>query len=508
MIGNVVPHVYIFLGFVLVLKKKKILLVVLTVQQLILFTYCFPYFILCSVITFRDMLSRWRSFIFLLAVSIIMFIIGYNRIHSPYSGRLSKSGLNSTLFYQNGDILQNKNQFIQTSQQSFSQPIVLASIIWEQTGMALRNLFNLQCWASSVNISQVIEPFICSDSVLAFRFGCRSDFNFRDFYDIDYWNQVSLRRNHSILVSSSYLQNASKEVIYVQLKYIENHSWFKCYSLDELANQHWFKFFKRNGCNISTVCIKFPISDSDFQKKIFGSTDASQRNKTVIFEEWRGFKSSRHDRVELTGTRCGKSPDSSDLVFTRPPAIEYPPFRLSPLLPSKQVLGCIDRFLSEHMHGEQYVVVMIRSEKLKPNLFHSPKFEDCMEGITSDYKKALDRMNGTRTLIFTDSGKYGSHSMRRNKVDRYSQYLLDHLDPELSLEQMDSALQDITRSKDSALMAFFQSGLAARANCVLFLGAGSFQRLTLGMFANNHRGHECYYFRNEDCTPQYIKTVY
>ena len=156
------------------------------------------------------------------------------------------------------------------------------------------------------------------------------------------------------------------------------------------------------------------------------------------------------------------------------------------------------------MHGEQYVV-MIRSEKLKPNLFHSPKFEDCMERITSDYKRALDRINGTKTLVFTDSGKYGSHSMRRDNVDRYSMYLQDHLDLELSLEQMDSALEDITRSKNSALMAYFQSGLAARANCVLFLGAGSFQRLTLGNYAYNHRGHECYYFRNEHCTPQYIK---
>ena len=448
--------------------------------------------------------SRQRIFYFLFAVSVIMSFIGYNRIHIAHYGGWSKSGFVLTNLYQNGD----KRQFIQTSQQSLSQPMVLSSQIWEQTGMALKNLFDLQCWASSVNISQVLEPSICSNGKHVFGFGCQSDFNFRDFFDINYWNQMSLIRNNSILVSNSLLQNAAKDVIYVQLKYVSFASSFKCKSLDKLAGHYWFTFFKKNGCNISTVCIELPISDSAFENKIFGSTDATQRNRTVIFSQWRGFNTGGIGRVQLPETRCGRSRATTGLVFTRPPAIEYPPFRLSPSLPSKQVIGYINRFLSEYIHGKPYVVVMIRSEKLKPNLFRSPKFNNCMEGITSDYKRALDYMNGTKTLVFTDSGIYGSRSRKKDNVDRYSQYLQDHLDPELSLKQMDSALEDITRSNDSVLMAFVQSSLAARANCVLFLGGGSFHRLTLSTYAYNHRGHECYYFRNKDCTPQYIETVY
>ena len=485
-----------------------------------------------SVITFRDMPPRWRSFYFLLAVSVIMFIIGYNKVYIPHYGSWSKSGFDLNIPYQNGDSQpnkarkqnlthlefnngtlnrhQNKNPFIQFSQQSHGQPMVLSLEMWEQTGMALQNLFELQCWASSVNISQVMEPSICSNGNHTFDFGCQSDFNFRNLFDINYWNQISLKQKNSILVSNSSLQNASKEIIFVQLKYVQSNIMFKCKSLDELAGQYWFIFFKRNGFNISTVCIEFPISDSNFRKKIFGSTNAAQRNKTVIFDEWRGLRKEGHWRAELSGSRCGKGLTTTGLVNTRPPAIRYPPFRLSPLLPSKKVIGYINRFLSEHMHGEQYVVVMIRSEhlNLNPKIFHSTEFEDCIKEITSDYKKALDRMNGTKTLVFTDSGKYGSHSMKKDNVDRYSQYLLDHLDPELSLEQMDSSFEDITGSKDSTLMAFFQSSLAARANCVLFLGGGSFQRLTLGNYAYNHRGQECYYFRSRDCTPQYIKIVY
>ena len=301
-----------------------------------------------------------------------MFNIGYNRIHIPYSGRLSKSGFDLSILYQNGDYQpnktgkqnlthmefnngtlnrhQNKSQFIQTSQQSLNQPMVLYLKMWEQMGMALKNLFDLQCWASTANISQVMEPSICSFGDHTFHFGCQSDFNFRDFFDINYWNQMSLIQNNSILVSNSYLQNASKEVIYVQLKYIELHSWFKCNSLDELASEYWFRFFKRNGCNISTVCIEFPISDSAFQNKIFGSTDASQQNKTVIFEEWRGFKTSGHYRAEVIGIRCGKGPATTGLVINRPPAIEYLHFVYLHYFPANDFLAIsIDFYLSTCM---------------------------------------------------------------------------------------------------------------------------------------------------------------
>ena len=138
----------------------------------------------------------------------------------------------------------------------------------------------------------------------------------------------------------------------------------------------------------------------------------------------------------------------------------------------------------------------------------SLKFAHCVEGIISDHKKALDYINQTKTLLFTDSGSHGSLSLWWKVIaSNFSQYLEDNLNLEMSPKELDAALENITSSKNSILMAILQSHLVSRATCVVVIGGGTFQRLTLNMYAINHKGHECYFFRNSVCTPMYINTI-
>ena len=467
-------------------------------------------------------LFKWLCVLIALSIAILIIapyiVLVIWKSNGLYSSRRRQLASHD---YHRYYIHHNKIMLRPASQQSFiqPQPMVLSLDYWEQTGNALKNLFDLQCWASSVNIIMVVEPHVHSVGSSAFHFLGKKDhssFRFQDLFNNSHWNLMSSAFNHSILVSmKTFLRQASKNVTFVQLLYTKHR---RCKSSSELAHNNWFKLLESNGFKISTVCIKIlksPIADDFFRKKIFDVSmmHPSEQNLTIIFEEWQGLSRTNKDRLELVGSRCmikGYQDLSSRLLTsTPPPKIQYPPFSLSlftPLVPSKLVLGYLEIFMSQYMDGEPYVAVMFRSEKLNRSIISSsPKNSFCMEGIMSDYKKALNRINGTKTLLFTDSGSHGSQSLSWKAVPKnFSMHLQSNLKLELIGKQLDSALEDITISKDSVLMALLQSHLVARATCVVIVGGGSFQALTISMYANRHKWHECYFLRNSECMPMYL----
>ena len=420
---------------------------------------------------------------------------------------LSNLGMSSSRCYRF-----NLSRSIQTSQTSFTQPMVFSLDYWEQTGNSLSNLYDLQCWARTVNITKVVEPYIYPVKQTVFHYSVKTNeatTRFQDIFNISHWNQINLMRNHSILVSNKdFLQYSLKEIIHVQLRFSRHLP--KCKSYADLVNLDWFKFLEINGFSISTVCIEImelPITEDDFQKKIFGS---SRRNATILFDIWHGVDKTKPFRLVLQGSRCVRKISFLPYLSFQPtPQIKYLPFSLSPLLPSKLVLSYVDTFVKDYMKGTPYVAVMLRSEKMNQSIASSPfKFAHCMEGIISDHKKALDHIKGTKTLLFTDSGSHGSLSLWWKVIaSNFSQYLEDNLNLEMSPKELDAALENITSSKDTTLLAILQSHLVARATCVVMIGGGTFQGLTLNMHAINHKGHECYFFRNSVCTPMYINTI-
>ena len=475
------------------------------------------------------------KFQYLAIFSAFMTLIGFTKINTPHliGMRISEFGFVSTISSKYDNHLMKEDQkhnptnlglnnskhhrfhhlsrSSQTSQTSFTQPMVLSLDYWEQTGNALSNLFALQCWARTLNITKVVEPYIYPGEQKVFHYSVKSNetiTRFQDIFNISHWNKISLMRNNSILVSNKdFLQFSLKEIIHVQLRFKIYSP--KCKSYKDLKSYDWFKFLESNGFNISTVCIErleFPVAEDVFQNKIFGS---SRGNATILFDIWRGL-SNQTFRLTLQGSRCvKKTPFGPYLTFKPTPEIKYLPYSLAPLLPSQLVLSYIHTFVADYMRGTPYVAVMLRSERMDQSISSSPlKFSHCMEGIISDHRAALDHMNGNKTLLFTDSGSHGSLSLWWKAIaSNFSQYLEDNLNLEMSPTELDAALEDITSSKDSVLMAIIQSHLVARATCVVVIGGGTFQRLTLNMYAIYHKGQECYFHRNSLCTPMYIDTT-
>ena len=481
------------------------------------------------------MISKEKFLCFISSFSIVMTMIGFRTISTPYSvnKRISEPLFLSTIscncsnhllkedWTHNHSSLElnnsthseyhNLRKVSPTFQISFTQPMVLSLDYWEQTGNALSNLFDIQCWARTLDINKVVEPYIYPVDQTVFHYSVKANetsTRFQDTFNISHWNQINLMRNNSVLVSNKdFLQFSLKEIIHVQLRFSRTSR--KCKSYTNLTSYNWFKFLEVNGFNISTVCIEImehPIAEAVFREKIFGSP---RRNATILFDTWRGLSTATF-RLALTGSRClNKSSFQPYISSKQPPKIKYLPYSLSPLLPSETILSYLDTFMRKYMKGTPYVAVMLRSEKINQSIPSSSlKFSNCMKGIMSDHKKALDHINGTKTLLFTDSGSHGSLSLWWKVISRnFSQYLEDNLNLELSPKDVDTALEDITRSKDSVLLAILQSHLVARATCVVVIGGGTFQLLTLNMYASYHKGNECYYFRNPLCTPMYLNTI-
>ena len=402
------------------------------------------------------------------------------------------------------------------------EPMVLGLNYWEQAANALSNLADLQCWAKIVaNISKVVEPSVTPEtrdkSVFHFTQDKNYPSRFRDMFSITHWNEGMSRRSFSTLESPEYfLQHAMKDIVYVWIRYA---LWpTRCRPRAEVAKQKWCRFLTERGFKlIKTVCIDFTIapshelSEESFRDQIF---EGVSRNVTVVFGVWRGIR--RSYRVALNGTRCINSMRIS-LNNTRtpsiiPPAISYDQATsiYKPLLfPSQQVQKFVDQFTSEHLFGNRYMVVMLRTGKLQKQIISRPPGNSsCAAGIISDWREMANRMNITKTLYFSDIGKHGLVQWNSANAASFSQYVQNSLQLTMNREQVDSVLERLTSSNDSVLIALIQQELVARATCVVMVGGGGFQTLTVHRYCQLHRGRECYSYRSGNCNNTYIQHVH
>ena len=408
------------------------------------------------------------------------------------------------------------NALVNLAGETQPEPMVLSLSYWEQTTNALSNLADLQCWAKTVNIGKVVEPSITPEtpdkSSLHFT---QSDENFRlsDLYNISHWNErTTVKRNFSRLVSTGhFFKHATKRLVYVWIRYAQRP--IHCKFNKIVFGREWYRSLLKKGFElVKTVCIdlkKEPshvMSDKQFRDEIF---DGVGRNVTVVFDIWRGIRSSI--RLALNGTRCSHNSLGISLKFTGTPVpvIQYgQPRARPPLVPSLRVQRFVDEFLSEHLLGSKYIAVMVRTEKLKKLIDSLPLGNNfCAGAIVSDWRKMADERNITKTLFFSDIGKHGSMKWNNTLALDFSRYIHNNIRLTLSLDRVNTLLEGLTGSNDSIQIAFLHQQLVARATCVVIVGGGGFQSHALNAYLHLHQGQECYSYRGHTCTSSYIELV-
>ncbi len=390
-------------------------------------------------------------------------------------------------------------------------PMILALQYWEQFSNGLKNLFDLQCWAKSVDIAHVVEPSVHQNpSSGVFGFSTSPVTVLGDLLDLDHWNSIAVHQNYSLLVTMQYfLRYAVKDIVLVQLSNLKQPSKHCKPLVASFQNSEWYSFLKRNGFSIiKTVCIDFKelpghsITHREFYQRIV--SDLKVINVTIIFDFWSGIRNDSGVRVALTDSKCSAvlRPFMRDeFVLEKPSEINYFPGSIPVIKPSKKMLSYADKFLSAYLDGESYIAVMVRTEKLDASLLNP--HDECVEQIISDWTGLTKDNNISRTFLFSDVGKHGSYNWKTNpRANNFISYLSKKL---LVSNEVNSLLDDIIEKSEHVKVAFLQSILVTRASCVIMLGGGLFQRQTLNRFAYYHSGHECYTYRDSACIQNYIE---
>ena len=459
---------------------------------------------------------------------------------SPHANSL----LNSATANRNADSEENTLRYHLTADHSLTEvthaltisksslePMAMALDYWEQMANAMNNFFELQCWARTVGITKVMEPSVVTSGGRAFGFTSETkrSLTFRDLFNIDVWNSMSVNHSFSSLVSPQmFLDNAVKEMVYVQLIYTRYGG--RCQSMDEIMKKEWYKVLNSKEFRIvEKVCIDFrkepnhnTMTQEVFRDRIFGKTGGKV---TVVFDSWHGIRDYNDVvvrrqctfRLPIIGTHCsGVMYKMADVetVSSQPASVKYAHNdRPTPLIPSIRMSSYLKRFKTEFMSGADYVAVMMRTEKIESKFLSEQPSGDnpCMTSIVSDWKKMTgESTNNSTTLFFSDiGGGHGSSTWGNHAARLFSDKVQNSLRVEHTLTDVNHFLETIMGSQNSVLIAALHREIIAQAKCVIVVGGGIFQRQTLNMFAHYHKGGElCYSFRNSSCVPDYIDFVY
>ena len=387
------------------------------------------------------------------------------------------------------------------------ESMVISLSYYEQTANALKNLLDLQCWANSVNIGKVVEPAVFSLPGKAFHFSSQPEVTFGDYFNRESWNLMNYKHNGSILTTLEYfIQHSFNDVVYVQLNLGRQ---LPCKSLDEIASEEWFKFMETHNFNINTTCIDVRriMSEQDFRRQVFSSYGGAH-TVSVVFNEWRGIALTKKYRLQID-SKCAKNKLMSvSLGLTHKKPVRKIPIlsRDFALFYSKKVLEYRQKFVVEHIQLSNYIVVMVRTEKLNYSIVSQGDYSKnfCMKKINEAKSKALSVAKTAKILYFSDSGAHGSSGKMYGKYKKsssmvFSQNLEKVLKPSYSSTELTRILESITESSDSILIALVESALAVSADALILVGGGSFQAQTFGMFVREHIGQEKYFYLDSEC---------
>jgi len=357
---------------------------------------------------------------------------------------------------------------------------------------ASRNLLSLVHWASYVNFT-VVEPCV-RDSFFNLGHCIQSKVNhsfrnnlllFRDYFDLDYWNQQILSHNiGKPLVSwEVFINDIPPEAIVVYLwpgKHT-NSSVFvdgeiqrdaaDCYKQYVTSRPRFAKnVLDKHGVKVvREVCFRFdvfvPIKIEWFNKQLLGNYTES--HIMILFSHWIGsFK--------------GRLLLSHKNWFEHREAFHF-------MRPSQRVVEHSKKYRKEFLGEDDYVAVALRTVKLAISLKdrkHKSQAdilhyltEDCSNQVSS----ALEKVKGKR-LLALDLGRFGDSDtplhMEKNTVDNTVPKLVKIVyDNKWNWTQWEeSFLQATGGITDTGYIALMQKVLVTNATCIIIAGDGIFQK--------------------------------
>lgn len=393
---------------------------------------------------------------------------------------------------------------------SLGRGYVLAENYYEQQTMGLRNMMQLQCWAQSLKLG-VVKP-VMHDSFLRTPLDTAQQANFlkfEDSFDEEEWAHQTERLGYVPLISwSEFLAAAPRDVIVVQFEH-PSVSMVKSRQRSGQGILHtpdylrytagcsgkWptardVSFLKSNGFHIiRTVCFNFYYGDQltleEFNHHILG--DHSPSSVTIVLETWRGISSAQ--RVLLKDV-CQNT------------ALVQEHISLSPRL-AQQAQQYIHKYLGG---SRRYLAIMGRLEISQLTVHKKvPVVPFCLEETLAQWKKLKTSSKLDKTFLSIDIGRFGSKKYRSGLQPEiqmsFNKFFQTLFGMSASVKEWEKRFELVAGTRDAGYIGLLQKVLVTRAECILFVGGGAFQRHALHLYKQLHPDPktQCYHIVKQ-CT--------
>ena len=374
--------------------------------------------------------------------------------------------------------------------------VVVLGYGYGQLAWCSAGLVSLQCWIQSFNLSMhVVEPLISRSSYI----GLPEEGAIRlsEVFDTP--------KIHHLAKWDDFLQTAPRNIIFVSLmKYNKNKKpgSYVDWEINGLQNKErisckYMKTFNylhnRGFCVVKLVSTvvnnNYPFTAEDFYNVILKNW--KQEEVTLIFNVW--------------------SPHF--LVYN--PKLENPSFcqsidQHSFLPPSRQLLQAVKKYEHQYLNPSTSVAVMMRSEHFLLSLGDNvrknsslllQKIKAGLSQLVAITSNLLSRFPQGKLFVAADVGKYGSFTWEAaaNSLGTADRTLSSHVrgtfqdavtalyNHSLSFEEWEDSFYTATNGKGGqTYRAVLEMSIAARAQCLLLFGGGTFHLLALHEYLRNH----------------------
>ncbi len=375
--------------------------------------------------------------------------------------------------------------------------VVLAVNFYEQQTMASRNMFQLQCWAKTLGLD-VVQP-ATKDSFLLTPLSKRlwtHQLRFQDLYDIAEWDRISKEQGFSSLINwEQFLIEGPKEVIIASFNYPsvsvlkERQKAGQPILHPPLGDRYKngcdgrfptsveINFLKANSFKIvRRVCFNFYYGDqlslNEFNSHLLG--DYSSNKVTVVMEMWRGMSSGQ--RVLIKNPSCAEPYPIQEIIS-----------------PSPRLLRDAENYVSAYFSGGRFLAVMGRYEMSLLTSHKSVSY--CLKDTLHSFQQFKRNTRLDSAFLAIDVGKYGSKKWRKGANAEITNEVMNLFHGvyggNASLSAWEEGFESVSGTKDAGYIGLLQKAIVTRAECVLFVGGGAFQRHALYMYKNLHHGSVC-----------------
>ncbi len=393
------------------------------------------------------------------------------------------------------------NSNISSSTKKQYSGYIVALKIYEQQTMATGNLFQLQCFASKLNLS-VIIPLMKDSSFLTPLDESVHPYmlELKTTYSMQEWEKSTARAGYAPLVRwEEFIKYAPREVVLVQIKYptltllkqirsgslphntSESREYEKGCGYKHI-DRDFTALKKKNFSVVRRVCYNYLSRDDIplevFRQDLLRKEQTSSKNVTIIIDEWRGL--GENQRVRLKEDNI--CTDESD-------------FR-EKLQVSPKVLQDAEIYRNRYLGTAKYIAVIARYEMTGLTRKTSNKNDTyaivphCLQETLNKLEILRKETKTAQTFLSMDIGKYGSKSFIKKDyfghLKDMEAFVSKVYKGKMDISHWERTFEDITDVRDSGYISMLQQVIVTKAKCILFVGGGTFQEHTLHLYKQMH----------------------